>query len=343
MKLYYCDNCRDDVETRVIERDEEFPVRGDPVRVKSSVRVCNVCGEDIFDEELDSRNLETAFDVYRERHDVISSSEIEALREKYGLSQRSLAALLGWGEVTVHRYESGAIPDEAHNQMLRLLGDPRNVASLFERTKDRLPAAAGKKLEARLAEILEGSETSRRCLETRRLEQRYPLGPLTGYVRFSEDVLKDMIHFFASRESGVLKTKLNKLLFYADFLHFQLHTVSISGATYVHLPYGPVPDGYERYLSSLIEDELIQPREVAFTEEITGEYLVAAHEPDMRWLRDSAKTVLNAVYEHFRHMGSKRISDLSHDEEGYRQTKPGEPISYEYADRLKVSIPVDGI
>lgn len=51
------------------------------------------------------------------------------LREKYGLSQQQLARLLGWGRVTVQRYEKGALQDTAHDLLLRQLEDPQFTRS----------------------------------------------------------------------------------------------------------------------------------------------------------------------------------------------------------------------
>jgi transcriptional regulator with XRE-family HTH domain len=81
-------------------------------------------------------------------------SELKAMREHYGLSQRSLAALLGWGEVTVHRYENGSLPDEAHNQLLHLLKYPENMLRIAQMNGERLPASARRKLFARLEELI---------------------------------------------------------------------------------------------------------------------------------------------------------------------------------------------
>jgi hypothetical protein len=44
-----------------------------------------------------------------------------------------------------------------------------------------------------------------------------------------------------------------KLLFYADFLHFKLNEVSITGARYAHAPHGPVPDQFETWLTALVD------------------------------------------------------------------------------------------
>lgn len=48
---------------------------------------------------------------------LLTSDEIVAIRESYGLSQVDLAKLLGWGEATISRYESKAIQDEAYRKI----------------------------------------------------------------------------------------------------------------------------------------------------------------------------------------------------------------------------------
>jgi putative zinc finger/helix-turn-helix YgiT family protein len=154
MKLYYCDACDKDVPTRVEERTEVLPVIGEPTEVLSVIRICLECGEDICDDELDTATLRKAYDIYRQRHNLIMPEQLKQLRELYGLSQRSLAALLGWGEVTVHRYENGSLPDEAHNQLLHLLKYPENMLRIAEMNGKRLHASARKKLFARLTDIM---------------------------------------------------------------------------------------------------------------------------------------------------------------------------------------------
>ncbi|MCK4721099.1 SocA family protein, partial [bacterium] len=153
--------------------------------------------------------------------------------------------------------------------------------------------------------------------------------------------LKNMIFYLASLDGGILKTKLNKLLFYADFIHYRNHSVSISGARYINLPFGPVPDNYEMHLFDLRVEGKIEQLEIPFNDEMTGENLVAIGNFDTSSLPDSAINVLTAVFNHFKEMGSVKISELSHQQDGYKETKKLEPISYEYADKLKVEIEID--
>ena len=343
MEAFHCEKCGGDVETRVVEREEEFPVRGEATKVCSHVRVCRRCGKSIYDKELDSATIQAAYDIYRQRHNILAPAEIRAFRSQYGLSQRNLAALLGFGEITIHRYENGSLPDEAHNRLLRSIHERKNMAQVFKDNQDRLPQRVRQGLAKKLKVLLAEGKPTHTPKSSRSTTSRHRPSIFTGYRLFSADALKAMMMFFVSQPGGVLKTKLNKLLWYADFLHYRLHSVSISGAKYIHLPFGPVPSNYDRHLTSLITEKAVVPEEIEFPGEMTGENLTSEQAPDFDCLSDTASPVLAAVWKQFDDLGSKRISDLSHEEEGYKSTEEGEAISYEYADQLKVDIPVDGI
>ena len=146
----------------------------------------------------------------------------------------------------------------------------------------------------------------------------------------------DMIVFFACDENGVYKTKMNKLLWYTDFLHYRHFGVSLSGTSYVHLSYGPVADQYNLFHSHLLEEERISVKEIFFASG-SGELLVTV-QPTDHVFSASEMEVLMAVQQHFRGMTSKDISSLSHEEDGYLETKDGQAISYNYADKLKVDL-----
>src|ERR1044072_2039503 len=170
-KKYMCEKCGwvDESMTRVMERSETYNVKGESIPVLARVRVCENCNEEVSDEVLDDITLQTAYDVYRSKHKIVFPAEIRALRETYGLSQRGLGSLLGWGPITIHRYEAGSLPDESHNQVLRLLQDPFNMARLiaenpeaidadtYRRILDRMESLLSEKAPAKIAEVLSQS------------------------------------------------------------------------------------------------------------------------------------------------------------------------------------------
>jgi putative zinc finger/helix-turn-helix YgiT family protein len=343
---FVCETCGPVGGTRIETREESYPVNGEDTVVSARIRVCCQCGQVLFDRNLDSKNLQAAYDLYRQRHNIISPSELRAMRERYGLSQRSLGALLGWGEVTIHRYEQGSLPDDAHNQVLQFIEDPFNMQHMADLYGHRIRKAAHGRLTERLSELL-NQQTAEKVVQVL-MQSASPkkVDILTGFRKFKPEALMEMIVFFASKPAGVWKTKLNKLLWYSDFIHYRHHSLSISGATYVHLQYGPVPDGYTVYLGTLCESGTLNIQEVDFGfdrsgEHIAGEKLMSARPPRADALPLTAFPVLEAVHGYFEKVGSSGITKISHEEVGYAATRPGEPISYEYADELKVNIPVE--
>lgn len=121
MKSFTCFECGAENNTELIEVDRTLPVRGEPIAFKAAVRRCLECGERVFDSELADETLAKAYEIYRHKHGLLGPLEIRELRERYGLTQRGLSDLLGLGEIMIHRYESGSLPDEAHNLLLRLV------------------------------------------------------------------------------------------------------------------------------------------------------------------------------------------------------------------------------
>jgi hypothetical protein len=161
---------------------------------------------------------------------------------------------------------------------------------------------------------------------------------LTGNRSFNPDAVMEMMVYLSSQNGGVLKTKLNKEMFYADFTHFRDNSVSISGATYVHWPFGPVVDQYELYLLQLASEESIRIEEYDYGNGYIGENIIACRPPEMAILPKSAVVFLDAVVKAFARFGSKEISEVSHREKAYIETEKFKPIPYTFAKELAFDI-----
>lgn len=136
MKKMYCPKCGSFQETCEVTAEQTLPVRGENITVSGTVLHCSVCEEALVSEEHDSATLEKAYALFRERHGLLTPQEIRSIREGYGLSQRALARWLGCGDVTIHRYENGALQDAAHDRLLRLIREPANLQTLLEGAGD---------------------------------------------------------------------------------------------------------------------------------------------------------------------------------------------------------------
>lgn len=139
MKTFmYCPNCDFEVSSTVRTISETYPVKGEDITIDAHVRFCDCCGNDLWDEQLDTQNLLDAFAKYREKHDLMQPSDIRVTREKYGLSQTAFARILGLGDKTITRYENGSIADAAQNNLIMLVQQPSDFAQLLEKNKSKI-------------------------------------------------------------------------------------------------------------------------------------------------------------------------------------------------------------
>lgn len=136
----YCEHCRESRETEVIQIAEEISVKGFPINIDATVRVCSDCKSRIGDNSLDDANLDKAFREYRNAKGLLMPEQIKAIRESYRLSQVAFAKILGLGDKTIARYENGSLQEEAQNNLILLMQDPNNFRILLEKNKDELSA-----------------------------------------------------------------------------------------------------------------------------------------------------------------------------------------------------------
>jgi len=327
-----CPNCEKETELELLQSVQEIKVRGEPIEVEVKYYKCKSCGEGFDDPHSDEDPLDKAYREYRRRHQMAQPEQIREFRKKFGLTQYEMNRLLGWGGATLSRYENGALQDGTHEKALRLAIEPRNLLKLIQEAPDVLPQEKKDRLVTQLRAAEEETCSLERIFEER--FARYDANELSGYREFDLGKFFNAILFFC--KGGTLKTKLNKLLFYADFRHFKEYAVSITGARYAHIPFGPAPDKYALYLAMLVENRLLEVEEVPYSENAVGEEFRSAKEPDLSLFSDSELKILATVKEYFKEFNAKRITDFSHDEKGYKETPQGQIISYEYADELEL-------
>lgn len=137
-KNVYCPTCNAVIELSFGERQETRDYHGEQITFLAKYAECPVCHQEFLRPETHDVNLAYLQDEYRRRHHLLSPDEIRKIRQSYGLSARSFARILGMGDVSITRYENGAIPDEALHNLMLLSEQSRNFSVLFERNKDRL-------------------------------------------------------------------------------------------------------------------------------------------------------------------------------------------------------------
>jgi putative zinc finger/helix-turn-helix YgiT family protein len=306
-------------------------VRGEPIQVEYEAFKCDTCGETFLETKTEDDPFITAYTIYRKKHNMLQPDDIKKIRMKYGVSQAELGRLLGWGGATLSRYENGALQDRVHDGQLSLISDPRNMLKLVKENTEIFGEQRAKLLIKNLTHLIKDEYPLHRCLEE--IYGNPEQSAYTGFVPFNYDKFLNAILFFC--RGGLLKTKIVKCLFYADFKHFREYSTGITGATYYHLPLGPVPDKYDIFLASFLNDKFLEMEEV-FYPDYTGEKFLAVGEPYLSIFSDSELKILTAIKDYFKDYTAKAISEYSHQEKGYLETASQEPISYEYAKYLRL-------
>ena len=332
MKRLICEKCGGQ-SSELARKEETIIVRGVDITFEANVRVCS-CGNELFDEESEQANLTRAYDIYREQEGILGPSEIREIRESYGISQRALGRILGWGEITVHRYETGAVPNQSHSTMLELLRDPAVMKKLLTKGQKELPKATYEAVMGRVQEMLDQNEPKQ---SLRQLESKLGMGDEDLYSGFRQfDLIKfaNALLFFAHNIPALYKTKFNKLMFYADFIHFDRLTNSITGSKYLKFEFGPVPEKYDGLLWELEQLGLIKVA-VEPAGLYAGYVIYPLAEFDPTVFTEEELEILNEVAEKYGNMTAATISEMSHQESGWLETDPKQPIPYSYAVDLK--------
>jgi putative zinc finger/helix-turn-helix YgiT family protein len=328
----FCPNCEKETEQKFVEKVEEINIRGEIIPIHMEYYQCEECGEDFEIPRPNYDPLDAAYREYRNRKGMAQPDEIKKFRKELGLTQKELSEILGIGIATLNRYENGALQSESQDQTIRLCMQPANLLQILEKKPELLSELN----RNRIIQLLQEKEKNCGDLleEAIELFGSYSPSLLSGYIRFDVIKLFQAMKFFCFKDR-VVKTKLMKLMFYADFKHFKDSGISITGVRYAHAYHGPVPDQFETWLVAISEwEKQINSEEQAFGDYVGEVY--TSGEPDWSIFSTSELAALAFVKDKFQKYSARQIRDFSHQEKGYQKTKDGEIISYQYAQELQI-------
>jgi putative zinc finger/helix-turn-helix YgiT family protein len=338
----FCPSCEEYCETKVSERDETYTVRDRRITVSVKATLCAACGESIGSDEDDQAILDAVHAEYRRQTDMLTPERIKDIRKRYLLSQRSFAALLGMSEATINRYEQGGLQDQVHDEAIRACETPSIVRGLLERHGGVMSQWQRDRVEQALAGAAEPASTILDTLgEVDWVCMPKEVTDKTGFRRFEYKRFAAVVAWFCNRLEQVSRTTMNKLVFYADFLSFKTATVSLTGAAYRRLEYGPVPADYGGLFSRMESEDILVSQEREYPNGYIGFYYSVGPEAaslDIEFTPHQRK-VLEHVARTLGGMTAKAISDKSHQESAWKDTGDKEYISFTTAASLSLSLP----
>lgn len=307
---------------------ESMEFRGEKYLVHSRYYQCEETGQKFSSSEQDGATLNDLYSQYRIKHGIPFPDEIKAIRLRYKMNYSQIGKLLGFGVNQWAKYESGQVPSESNGRLISALRSKEVALSLLKDIRvlyenDEYEKISNLILTSRDEDPLAMSDSIIYDGTTRSIEN--------GFGEFNHRKVEEMVKYLTG--SGTYPTKLNKKMFYADFLHFKRHGISISGLRYQAIHYGPVPVHY-----NTIYDHIpgLQRRS-EFFDNRESTVLYAEAEPDFSVFNDVEIATLKEIEEKLEPLSTKEIIDLSHREAAWMDHYPNMGI-IPFSDAYRITL-----
>ena len=314
-------------------------IREEPFPIVYHYYLCRDSGEQFTTTDIDELNMTQLYNQYRKKHNLPFPEEIKEIREKYGLPATKMSEILGFGINSYRNYENGEVPSQANARLIQIASDPSKFKDLVE-LSDVLDEKQKDKLIKRIYLLIEMQEANFFSFEF----QDYLLGDhisneFSGFRKPSLERLTEMVIFFSVKLEP-WKTKLNKLLFYADFLNYKKTCFSMSGAWYRAINMGPVPNNFNSIFEYMANKDEIDIWITEFPNGAEGERFRPNKNRNFRpeLFSELELSVLGEIATIFKDTPTSDIIEISHKEKAWIENeKERKIISYKnYAFDLSI-------
>lgn len=289
-----------------VTTNETHTFRGYSFDVTARYYVCEDTGERFTETSQDAALLNELYSQYRLKVGIPFQDEIKAVREKYGLNLSQMNRILGFGANQYARYEEGYMPSESNGKMLKSIEKKDIMLNYLELARSEFSDVEYGRIRNK---VMAAHEEENQVVERNIFYSNTERSILNGFSELAPSKLKAMVEFFVSQEVELFPTKLNKEMFYADFLHFRNHGRSISGLKYQAIQFGPVPYRFATVYDNV--ESLIKEYVISHEQECLKLRCPAA---DISILSDAELETLATVIEKTRTMSTSQLIEESHKE-----------------------------
>lgn len=266
--------------------------------------------------EMDEANIFQVYNQYRTKHGIPFPDEISGIRQHYGLSAAKMSQILGFGINQYRMYEDGEVPSVSNARTIIAAREKDVFLSFVEAAKSEMS-------EQEFLRVL--AKVNATPGDYKPLEKP---SEFTGFRSLSTDKVANVVSAIISTIGSTFVTKMNKLLFYTDFIHYKKHGFGITGIKYRALPFGPVPENWGALYNSLSG---IDMEEFVYPGGQSGIKL-EVNKNGVNTLNDDELNTVAKVCSLFSKMSAGDISQTSHLEKGWIENKDNRsPISYQNA------------
>ena len=274
-------------------------------------------GESWTTTELDEANVFQVYNQYRMRHGIPFPDEIIGLRRHYGLSAAKMSQILGFGINQYRMYEEGEVPSISNARTIIAAREKSVFMQFVEASRAELS-------QTEYARVIKKLSTVEGDFKLAGVPSEY-----TGFRSLSYCKIAAVVNGMLKAIGATFVTKMNKLLFYVDFIHYKRHGYGITGLTYRALQFGPVPEDWAKVYSNLPG---IMMEEYVYPGGQSGVRLVSVAGENENPLSPSENSAVDYVCGLFRDVNAAAISEISHREKAWKDNESTHSIiSYQLA------------
>lgn len=297
---------------------------------------CDDSGEQFTTTNMDEVNLNQLYNKYRGKFNIPFPDEIIAIRQKYNIAASKMAAILGFGTNSYRHYEAGEMPSVSNARLIQMIADPTKFIEMV-RLCDALDEPTKEKYLQKAKHLAEERERNSFAFNLKDYLLGNHLADIySGYRNPNFEKFTEMVVYF-SEHIKPYKTKMNKLLFYADFLMFKQSCFSISGVRYNAINMGPVPHNFQSVFEYIANEDEIDIHYYEFPDGGFGEQFVARTDRPFNssLFSELELDVLKKIVSTFKTTSTNDIIEISHLEKAWQKNEQNKSIiSYEYAFEL---------
>ena len=284
-------------------------VKGIEITFDEYYRVDPNTGEEIFDRELEIKNDAIVYDIYKKQKGLLTNAEIKEIRKKYEMNQKEYALAIGVGEVTVNRFENGAIQTEATDAIMRLSEDPDNMYNLLVKNQINIPENIYDVFLKRVNElrllkshrIAEYNEEKISCLEFNTIDINDVADNVIEKYNKQYELLNEQYKVDTNCEY-ITPLKLQKLLYYIQGMALCIYGKPAFINKIYAWSYGPVVDEiYHKYKTK-------GKRPIATPKNINK-------------ISEGLSSVIDIVIEGYGKYNAGSLIDLTHEETPWKDTE----------------------
>lgn len=303
-----------DGKAELIRKVKSFEFRKSNFEIVEHYYKCEDTHSEFTTSELDNLNLGQVYNQYRDKHGLPFPGQIKSIREKYAVSARKMSEILGLGVNSYRLYEQGEVPSVGNGRLIMAAEDPGEFKRFLIASEELIDPREYRKLFDRVSSLIESEQANNyaNLLQSMIFNKLVP-DHQTGYCLPNLERISHMILYFSERTT-TWKTKLNKLLFYSDFLAFKNFGLGISGLDYRAIDLGPVPSKFDKMYELISEGELLHREYIDYEHGNFGEYFKPLLTFNELLFDDNEIEIMEIVSEKFKYIKTEEIIETSHHE-----------------------------